>query len=120
MASKAVKIKADFEGFINIKFPDDLNDRTPPVEINRVQPGIVFYLIDVVRFMFAGVKPRERMVAQPWVGITNMDGGEARINGWLGCTNDVDRIARGKWRVKSIVKRHGGTIYTVMAERLDE
>lgn len=97
------KIKARFLDWVEY---GDYDEYDFPAESKQtIGVGDEFYLIDVYSSNGFG-KPRSYSIAQPVPGRTNMSG-EERVDGWLGCTDNVDRTANGKWVVKEVIKLTG-------------
>lgn len=98
------KIKARFLDYIDYGEYDEYDF---PINGPKttLEPGTEFYLIHVFSSNGCG-KPRSYSIGQPWPGRTNMSH-EERVNGWLGCTDNVDRTADGKWVVREVVNVAG-------------
>lgn len=114
------KIKARFMDYLKMDGYDENDPWTwgNPVK-STVKPGTEFYLINVTSTKGFG-KPRSFSIGQPHPGRTNMSG-EKRVNGWLGCTDDVDRSADGRWVVRKVLKVSGRDQewVTVLADRIE-
>lgn len=106
------KIKARFLDWIEYGDYDEYDFPAEPKQTICV--GDEFYLIHVYSFTSGTYS-----IGQPFPGRTNMSG-EDRVNGWLGCTDNVDRVADGKWVVEKVVKLtgHDNEWVEVMARQL--
>lgn len=93
------KIKARFFDWIEY---GDYDEYDFPAESKQtIGVGDEFYLIHVYSPTSGNYS-----IGQQFPGRTNMSGKE-RVNGWLGCTDNVDRTADGKWVVEKVVKLTG-------------
>ena len=72
----------------------------PDVENEVPEPGYEFYLVEIY-FTNTG---ETRIDGYSKPQLTNVSR-EPRVSGWLGCTNNVDETAVGKYRVVSVLSK---------------